>query len=111
MIIEIKSSVADFRADRKWALYREFADRLYFAVPNEFPTLLIPEECGLIVADAFGPAGLRHRVAAPPAPPPPRAPPFRLATAPAPPPPRPPPPPARFLPGPPAKCRPRRRST
>ena len=60
MIIEIKSSVADFRADRKWAFYREFADRLYFAVPNEFPSLLIPEECGLIVADAFGAAVLRH---------------------------------------------------
>ncbi len=60
MIVEIKSSVADFRADRKWALYREFADRLYFAVPNEFPSLLIPEECGLMVADAFGAAVLRH---------------------------------------------------
>src|SRR5712691_9305371 len=60
VIIEIKSSVADFRADRKWASYREFADRLYFAVPNDFPALLIPEECGLIVADAFGAAVLRH---------------------------------------------------
>jgi hypothetical protein len=59
MIIEIKASVADFRADRKWAFYREFADRLYFAVPNGFPTFLIPEECGLIVADAFGAALLR----------------------------------------------------
>src|SRR5438270_6901368 len=65
MIIEIKSSVADFRADRKWAAYRDFADRLYFAVPNEFPALLIPEECGLIVADAFGAAVLRHGVATP----------------------------------------------
>jgi hypothetical protein len=60
LIIEIKSSVADFRADRKWAFYREYADRLYFAVPNEFPAVLIPEECGLIVADAFGAAVLRH---------------------------------------------------
>jgi hypothetical protein len=60
LIIEIKSSVADFRADRKWALYRDFADRLYFAVPNEFPSVLIPEECGLIVADSFGAAVLRH---------------------------------------------------
>ena len=64
-IIEIKSSVADFRADRKWAFYREFADRLYFAVPNGFPVLLIPEECGLIVADAFGAAVLRHGVLTP----------------------------------------------
>ena len=68
VIIEIKSSVADFRADRKWASYREFADRLYFAVPNDFPALLIPEECGLIVADAFGAAVLRNGVLTPLAP-------------------------------------------
>jgi hypothetical protein len=60
IIIEIKSSVADFRSDRKWGSYRDFADRLYFAVPNEFPSLLIPEDCGLIVADPFGAAILRH---------------------------------------------------
>ena len=65
IIVEIKSSVADFRADRKWARYREFADRLYFAVPHQFPVLLIPEECGLIVADAFGAAVLRDGVAQP----------------------------------------------
>ena len=68
MIIEIKSSVADFRADRKWAFYREYADRLYFAVPNDFPVLLIPEECGLIVADGFGAAVLRHGALSPLAP-------------------------------------------
>ena len=65
VIVEIKSSLADFRADRKWSGYREFADRLYFAVPNDFPAILIPEECGLIVADAFGAALLRHGVATP----------------------------------------------
>jgi len=65
VIVEIKCSVADFRADRKWVRYREFADRLYFAVPNEFPALLIPEECGLIVADPFGAALLRHGAATP----------------------------------------------
>ena len=59
VIVEIKSSVADFRADRKWATYREFADRLYFAVPNHFPQVLIPEECGLVVADPFGAVLLR----------------------------------------------------
>jgi hypothetical protein len=68
LIIEVKSSVADFRADRKWAFYREYADRLYFAVPNEFPSVLIPEECGLIVADAFGAAVLRHGTLTPLAP-------------------------------------------
>ena len=68
IIIEIKSSVADFRSDRKWAAYRDFADRLYFAVTNDFPALLIPEECGLIVADGFGAAILRHGVSTPLAP-------------------------------------------
>jgi hypothetical protein len=58
-IIEIKTSVADFRADRKWAEYRDFADRFYFAVPNVFPAALIPEECGLIVADAFSASVIR----------------------------------------------------
>jgi len=53
VIVEVKSSVADFRADRKWDQYRDFADRFYFAVPKTFPAALIPEDCGLIVADAF----------------------------------------------------------
>ena len=59
VIVEIKSSVADFRADRKWTNYRDFSDRLYFAVPNHFPRALIPDECGLMVADAYGAALLR----------------------------------------------------
>jgi hypothetical protein len=36
LIVEIKSSVADSRADRKWIAYRDFSDRLYFAVPRDF---------------------------------------------------------------------------
>ena len=59
VIVEIKSSLADFRADRKWPAYRDFSDRLYFAVPQTFPSALIPEECGLMVADPFGAALLR----------------------------------------------------
>jgi hypothetical protein len=58
-IVEIKSSLADFRADRKWPDYWEFCDRLYFAVASDFPRDLIPAECGLIVADPFGAAVLR----------------------------------------------------
>ncbi len=65
VIVEIKSSVADFRSDRKWPEYRDFCDRLYFAVPNGFPLELIPEECGLIVADPFGAAFLREAPAEP----------------------------------------------
>lgn len=59
VIVEIKSSLADFRADRKWPGYVDFADRFCFAVPPGFPTALIPEQCGLIVADAFAAAVLR----------------------------------------------------
>lgn len=58
-IIEIKTSVADFRTDGKWPEYLEFCDRFYFAVPEEFPQALIPQSCGLIVADAYGAAILR----------------------------------------------------
>jgi hypothetical protein len=59
-IIEIKSSIADFRADRKWPEYWEYCDRLYFAVAADFPRELIPAECGLIIADPFGAAILRE---------------------------------------------------
>jgi hypothetical protein len=59
-IVEIKSSLADFRADQKWPEYWDFCDRLYFAVAGEFPQRLIPPECGLIVADPFGAALLRE---------------------------------------------------
>ncbi|MGU3538775.1 MmcB family DNA repair protein [Methylobacterium sp. A54F] len=59
-IVEIKSSVADFRADRKWPDYRDFCDRFYFAIPEGLRPEIIPEEAGLIVADAFGGAILRE---------------------------------------------------
>jgi hypothetical protein len=65
VVVEIKSSVADFKSDRKWQEYRDFCDRLYFAVPAGFPAELIPEECGLIIADPFGAAVLRKGAAAP----------------------------------------------
>jgi hypothetical protein len=68
VIIEIKSSVADFKSDRKWPEYRQFCDRLYFAIPAGFPSELIPEDCGLIAADPFGAAVLREAPAMPLAP-------------------------------------------
>jgi hypothetical protein len=61
-IVEIKSSIADFRADRKWPEYRAFCDRLYFAVAASFPRDLIPAECGLVVADPFAASILREPV-------------------------------------------------
>lgn len=53
-IVEIKSSVEDFRADRKWPEYRSYCDRLFFAVAPAFPHGILPAETGLIVADRYG---------------------------------------------------------
>ena len=53
-IVEIKSSVADFRADQKWQDYRTHCDRLFFATCLEVPREIFPSDTGLIVADAFG---------------------------------------------------------
>ena len=52
--VEIKSSVADLRADRKWMAYRRHCDRLFFAAPIDMPRNVFPEDTGLIVADSFG---------------------------------------------------------
>ena len=54
LIVEIKSSVADFRADHKWRDYAACCDRLYFAISAETPVEIMPEDAGLIVADAYG---------------------------------------------------------
>ena len=66
-IVEVKSSPADFRADRKWPHYAEYCDRFYFAVAPSFPVGLLPDGAGLIVADAHGAALMReapeHRLA------------------------------------------------
>jgi hypothetical protein len=53
-IVEIKSSIADFRADQKWMDYRLHCDRLFFATTMEVPCDIFPPNTGLIVADAFG---------------------------------------------------------
>jgi hypothetical protein len=53
-IVEIKSSVEDFRADQKWMDYRAHCDRLFFATTLEVPCEIFPRDTGLIVADAFG---------------------------------------------------------
>jgi hypothetical protein len=52
-IVEIKSSIADFRADQKWMDYRMHCDRLFFATTLEVPCEIFPTDTGLIVADAF----------------------------------------------------------
>lgn len=60
VIVEIKSTVADYRGDRKWHEYLAFCERFYFAVPAGFPLDLLPDECGLIVADPFDAAVRRE---------------------------------------------------
>ena len=52
-VIECKSGTADFRADRKWQGYLEWCDRFFWAVDGDFPTGLLPQESGLILADAY----------------------------------------------------------
>jgi hypothetical protein len=50
-VVEVKSCARDFLSDGKWPEYRDFCDRLYFAVDLDFPADLLPEEVGLLVAE------------------------------------------------------------
>lgn len=59
-IVEIKSSLEDFRSDGKWPEYRDFCDRLFFAIPPTMDAGIIPLEAGLIVADNWGADILRQ---------------------------------------------------
>jgi hypothetical protein len=59
-IVEVKSSIADFRADSKWPDYRQHCDRLYFATHPDVPLEIFPEDAGLIVSDGFGAEILRQ---------------------------------------------------
>ncbi|MEY1554850.1 MmcB family DNA repair protein [Yoonia sp. R2331] len=52
-VIECKSSRADFQSDHKWQSYLEWCDRFFWAVDQDFPTELLPEGTGLIIADAY----------------------------------------------------------
>jgi len=65
VIVEIKTSTADYRADRKWNEYLEFCDAFYFAVPAAFPLALLPADCGLMIADDYGAEILRRATAQP----------------------------------------------
>lgn len=60
LIVEVKSGVPDFRSDQKWPDYLDWCDAFYFAVDADFPEELIPEDCGLLVADAYGAELLRE---------------------------------------------------
>ncbi len=53
-IVEIKSSIEDFRVDQKWPDYRMHCDRLLFATAPHVPPDIFPMQAGLIVADGYG---------------------------------------------------------
>ncbi len=53
-IVEIKSCLADYRADTKWPGYREFCDELFLAVAPAFPVDILSGDAGLILADRYG---------------------------------------------------------
>ncbi len=61
-IVEIKSSVQDFRVDLKWPEYRTACDRLFFATHADVPLGIFPEDAGLILADSFGGEVLRNGI-------------------------------------------------
>lgn len=52
-IVECKSSRADFQGDQKWTSYLHWCDRYFWAVDEAFPTELLPDETGLIIADSY----------------------------------------------------------
>lgn len=53
-IVEIKSSVEDFRVDQKWPEYLAHCDTYYFATHSGVPAEIFPSEEGLIIADNYG---------------------------------------------------------
>lgn len=53
-IIEVKSCLADLKADSKWQDYADYCDRLWMAVDRRFPIEVIPDTAGLIIADRYG---------------------------------------------------------
>ncbi len=52
-IVEVKSGLADYRSDHKWQDYLAYCDLFYFAVTEDFPIEVLPEDEGLIIADSF----------------------------------------------------------
>ncbi len=68
VIVEVKSGIADFKADMKWPEYFDWCDRFYFAVSERFPADVLPEQTGLIIADGFGGAVVRESPVQPLAP-------------------------------------------
>jgi len=53
-VVECKSNRADYLADRKWQGYLAWCDRFFWAVDADFPTDLLPDDSGIVLADRFG---------------------------------------------------------
>jgi hypothetical protein len=60
LVIEVKSGLEDFRVDVKWPDYRAYCDQFAFAVDLDFPAARLPDDVGLIIADAFGGEWMRN---------------------------------------------------
>ena len=58
-IVEIKSSLIDYRVDGKWPNYKDFCDRFFFAKPPELDPDIFPASEGLMVGDGHDAAILR----------------------------------------------------
>ena len=59
LMVEVKSTVEDFRGDAKWLEYIPYCDAFAFAVPPHFPWHILPDTCGVIIADAHSAAIMR----------------------------------------------------
>jgi hypothetical protein len=72
-IVEIKVAKADLVGDGKWTDYLDFCDRFFWAVPPHLAHILeeerfLPRDAGLIVADRYDAAVVRHAAHRPLAP-------------------------------------------
>jgi hypothetical protein len=55
-IVEVKTSLADYRSDNKWREYLPYCDEFYFAVAEGFDRAILPDGVGIMVADRYGAA-------------------------------------------------------
>lgn len=72
-IVEIKVAKSDLLGDGKWTDYLDYCDRFFWAVPPHLTHILeeerfLPTDAGLIVADRYDAAVVRHAAHRPLAP-------------------------------------------
>lgn len=59
-LIEIKSSIEDFKVDSKWPEYVDFCDHFAFATAASVPADIFPTNEALYIADQFGAECIRE---------------------------------------------------